>query len=132
MCHGVKALYYSVTSRCAKYLFSLLTGSQDVQLNVSSPAPTELLAAWTFENNETSYFEVMWSPPAEDDTSSATTNTTSYTITALTPCTPYIVSVRAVDFNNQTLGISSNETAITATPGTCRDSGGSGGSCGSV
>lgn len=85
---------------------------------MTSPAPTELLATWTFDNNETSHFQVVWSSPTETATSSATTSNTSYTITALTPCTVYAVSVTALDDANNTLGLSGNETATTATPAT--------------
>ncbi|XP_063870793.1 receptor-type tyrosine-protein phosphatase H-like [Scylla paramamosain] len=92
--------------------------SEEVELNISSPAPTELFATWTFENKDTSYFEVRWNPPAEDHASSATTNATWYIIASLTPCTRYTVCVTALDLANYTLGLSSNQTATTATPAT--------------
>lgn len=87
-------------------------------MNVTSIEPTELLVSWIFEHNLTSYFEVMWSPPNEMTESSATTNDTSYIITALTPRTSYTVCVQAMDANDTELGYSADVTATTATPGT--------------
>ncbi|KAG0716221.1 Tyrosine-protein phosphatase Lar [Chionoecetes opilio] len=100
--------------------FSQLTGRQRtvVELNVCSPAPAKLLAAWTSESSEISHFEVTWSPPAEDATRSATATNTSYAIDALTPHTRYAVSVRVEGDTNQTLGFSDNVEAITASPAT--------------